>query len=144
MLKIVSGAVLDTANAHPNKVPDKKFARGVAKRAVGKISAQWAELLATETPVVSSSGKSHRAPRERDGEGRSQTTKAAPFSRMCQRLGKMVKPLRLSGDTEVAEAAIAAIKALAPLVRRERGKSADTPAGSGNGKMITPTRSSAA
>jgi hypothetical protein len=46
MLRIVAGAVIDAANAHPNAKPDKRFARSVSKRAVGTLSAQWTEVLA--------------------------------------------------------------------------------------------------
>ncbi len=132
MLKIVSGAVLDAANAHPEKKPDKIFARSVAKRAVGTISAQWVELLAADTTVDLSSGRwrsqSSKACRHRrslgtSGEkGRPQFTKAAPFAALCKRLGRMIMPARMSGDDEGAKAILAAIKALAPMVRRERGK----------------------
>ena len=131
MLRIVSGAVLDAANAHPHKVPDKSFARSVAKRAVGTISSQWAELLAAETkvdplsgkrPVSLSPGRNHRSPATSDGGGRPQFVKADPFAKLCHRLGKMITPLRLSGDTEAVDAIREAIKAIAPLVRREQGK----------------------
>ena len=50
MLRIISGAVLNTADAHPGKYNiDAKFARGAAKRAVGTLSASWADLLAAES-----------------------------------------------------------------------------------------------
>lgn len=52
MLKIVSGAVLNTAHAHGASI-DRKFARGVAKRAVGTLSANWADMLAARATAPS-------------------------------------------------------------------------------------------
>jgi hypothetical protein len=48
LLKIISGAVIDAANGHPGAKPDRKFARSVAKRAVGTISAYEPRLLASD------------------------------------------------------------------------------------------------
>ena len=45
MLRIVSGAVLNAAHHHPGHPVDRKFARGVAKRAVGVLTVQWPEVL---------------------------------------------------------------------------------------------------
>src|SRR6185437_4082726 len=47
VLRIISGAVLNTNDAHPGKYKvDANFARGVAKRAVGTLSSQWPGVLA--------------------------------------------------------------------------------------------------
>ena len=129
MLRIVTGAVLNTAHAHPNKLPDERFARGVAKRAVGTISSQWADLLATgdvppsgKAPITCRNRRSRRKATNGDGGG-SDSVAGRPISKFCANLGKMVKPFRMAGDTEAANAVIAAISALAPLARREQGKS---------------------
>lgn len=45
-LRIVAGAVLNARDAHPHIVVDRKFARSVAKRAIGTMSSQWGDLLA--------------------------------------------------------------------------------------------------
>jgi hypothetical protein len=47
MLRIVAGAVRNAADAHEVKLP-RNFARSVAKRAVGTLSAQMLNTLATE------------------------------------------------------------------------------------------------
>ena len=45
MLRAIAGAVLNTCDHH--KLPrDTYFARGVAKRAVGTLTAQWPDVLA--------------------------------------------------------------------------------------------------
>lgn len=48
ILKIIEGAVLNTADAHSQK-RDNSLARSIAKRAAGTISSQWVELLAANT-----------------------------------------------------------------------------------------------
>lgn len=49
MLRIVEGAVLNTVHAHPEPREDlARFARGVAKRAVGTLTAQLPEVLALD------------------------------------------------------------------------------------------------
>jgi hypothetical protein len=50
MLKIISGAVMNAAHAHPEYNINAQFARSVAKRAVGTLSAQMVETLAAGTP----------------------------------------------------------------------------------------------
>lgn len=51
LLKIIEGAVLNTADAH--QLPrDNKLARSIAKRATGTISSQWKELLAVSAVVA--------------------------------------------------------------------------------------------
>lgn len=57
MLKIVAGAVMNAAHAHPGRQIDERFARSVSKRAVGTISAQWVELLAAPSAAPSGAGR---------------------------------------------------------------------------------------
>jgi hypothetical protein len=45
-LRIVAGAVLNARDMHPGHPVDRKFARGVAKRAIGTLSSQWGDVLA--------------------------------------------------------------------------------------------------
>lgn len=45
MLRAIAGAVRNTASAHSVALTDR-FARGVAKRAVGTLTAQWPDVLA--------------------------------------------------------------------------------------------------
>jgi hypothetical protein len=45
MLRAIAGAVMNTCDHH-NMPRDSYFARGVAKRAVGTLTAQWPEVLA--------------------------------------------------------------------------------------------------
>lgn len=47
MLRAISGAVKNTAHAHSVQLP-KNFEHGVAKRAVGTLTAQWPDVLAAD------------------------------------------------------------------------------------------------
>src|SRR5690348_5579707 len=47
MLRAIAGAVLNTCDHH-RMTRDARFARGVAKRAVGTLTAQWPEVLAAK------------------------------------------------------------------------------------------------
>lgn len=47
MLRAISGAVKNTAHAHSVQLP-KNFEHGVAKRAVGTLTAQWPDVLAAK------------------------------------------------------------------------------------------------
>jgi hypothetical protein len=46
ILRVVAGAVKNALDAHPKAKIDRKFARSVAKRAAGTLTAQWPEVLA--------------------------------------------------------------------------------------------------
>lgn len=48
LYKVIAGAVINTVHAHPKWKIDKRFARSIAKRAAGTLSAQWPEVLAVE------------------------------------------------------------------------------------------------
>ena len=53
ILRIVEGAVLNTADAHGN-TRDVWLARSIAKRAAGTLSAQWPEVLAANSRLPAS------------------------------------------------------------------------------------------
>lgn len=48
MLRAIAGAVRNAAHAHKLEMP-KSFARSVAKRATGTLTAQWPDVLAAKT-----------------------------------------------------------------------------------------------
>jgi hypothetical protein len=129
MLRIVSGAVLNAAHAHPEVVVDKRFARSVSKRAVGTLSAQFADVLATSGTAASDNVRGQVVTPRRSSPtpvhrrwGEAHFIEPRPFSSFCQRLGQKISPMRASGDVEGVEAIRAAIHALAPLARRETSK----------------------
>jgi hypothetical protein len=50
ILRIVEGAVKNTADAHPTLQLTPRIARSIAKRAAGTLSAQWPNVLAAQMP----------------------------------------------------------------------------------------------
>lgn len=52
LLKIIEGAVKNTVDAHPQwkENSPERFARSVAKRAAGTITAQWPEIVGVSPP----------------------------------------------------------------------------------------------
>jgi hypothetical protein len=46
MLKMIEGAVKNAMDAHPDWSIDRRFAKSIAKRSAGTLSAQWPEVLA--------------------------------------------------------------------------------------------------
>jgi hypothetical protein len=62
MLRIVAGAVINAHHAHAiHDISIERFARSVAKRAVGTLSAQMLEVLAGSTTPVTEGGATVRS-----------------------------------------------------------------------------------
>lgn len=59
ILRIVEGAVKNTADHHPEMQYSPRMARSIAKRAAGTLSAQLAETLAGPTGLVRQPGAGH-------------------------------------------------------------------------------------
>jgi hypothetical protein len=57
ILRIVEGAVRNALDAHPDVAFPDNFARSVAKRAAGTLTAQWRVVLAAHTPSDDGSEK---------------------------------------------------------------------------------------
>lgn len=117
LLRIVSGAVLNAAHAHPDQLPDRRFAQSVAKRCVGTLTAAMPMLVSGVAPKVTTIVFRKRR-RKRD--------KATPgsFSDICRQLGERIMSARLAGDLEMETALRQAVTALAPLARRDKAKAA--------------------
>lgn len=138
MLTIVSGAVLNAAHAHPGHAVDKRFARSVAKRAVGTLSAQWQEVLAASgTPsgaersgVASFRNGSHtgkaRGGRHTQGSAGPRFHKA-----IVQEVSRLIRPAKEAGQTERAGALIDVMRIIDRIVKRAASASVDTSAGEG-------------
>lgn len=52
-LRIVAGAVMNAAHAHPQYGIDEKIARSIAKRAVGTLTAEWPVLALVDERLAS-------------------------------------------------------------------------------------------
>jgi hypothetical protein len=66
MLRAIAGAVLNAAHAHQIEMP-KTFARSVAKRATGTLTAQWPEVLAATASRRQDSSRDRLTSRELRG-----------------------------------------------------------------------------
>ncbi len=129
MLKIVAGAVLNAAHFHPGKPVDKKFARSVAKRAVGTISSQWAGLLAAPNKASSGAARGtpdHTARRRRAylmalckrGPARGYD-RWPPLAIAVKNISRKIRPAREAGDHARADAYVECLKIIAKAAKQE-------------------------
>jgi hypothetical protein len=135
LLRIISGAVLNTNDAHPGKYKiDARFARGVAKRAVGTLTAQ-AGGLAVEIgrPSHMAAGECSNPSKaegtivnpdgERSAHFSSRTSRRAGdslhslalFKRSEESLARLVRHAKLSERHERAAALIDALTVMGRL-----------------------------
>ena len=93
VLRIVEGAIKNACDAHPHQHVDRKFARSIAKRAAGTISAQWPELLSAKmltdramAQLGKNSPASSNPPKARKGDRLSSLSRS-PLKLVHKRLG---------------------------------------------------------
>jgi len=124
ILRAVEGAVKNAADAHSCDTLPRNFARSVAKRAAGTLTAQWPDVLAARLD-----GQSGRAdaktcliarPRgayllERVGRGSSLTTGRSPLPVLWKVLAAQIRPLKESGQLEKAAAFVEVLKMIAAM-----------------------------
>lgn len=120
MLKIISGAVMNAAHAHRMASIDERFARSASKRAVGTISAQWRELLAT--PQASSRAdvrdcnRVHNEAKHIKPRGGRRAGGADPrISRVIREVSRLIRPARDAGHQERAAALVEVMKIIAKI-----------------------------
>lgn len=125
IMRAVSGAVKNAADAHPDWEIDRRFAGSIAKRAAGTLTAGWPDVLAARDV---SSGKGGvlavretrpvvllRAPKARRG-GR----QLAPLNRLHDYLGYLAGKAGREGNAERCEALRDALRAVAKVRKGER------------------------
>jgi hypothetical protein len=130
MLRVIEGAVMNAAHAHREFKVTRTFAKSVAKRATGTLTAQWPEVLAATTP----SGKAVREyckdtrrrrkaqPAKPNGRG----AVAAPTSRallrkLHARVSKMISEPKRAGNTERMNGLIDVCRLLSRLIEEMEG-----------------------
>jgi hypothetical protein len=121
VLRIVEGAVKSAADAHPRYRVDARFARSVAKRAAGTLTAQWPDVLAasrmssdradavnsgTAQPPIAQDAK-------RPGRGGLSSVQPSPLRLLRVRLGLMAGWARKAGHLQRANAFADALRTLA-------------------------------
>ena len=149
VLRIIEGAVLNTADAHKLE-RDKQLARSIAKRATGTLTAQWPEVLAANSRPPKSGtatdGKCRacerrmhtakwRARHERtttsygaradkyqtaaQGWGPSQFNRRLPLLELWHRLKREMRAVKRSGNQAKIDAHIHLLKMIDKLHRQE-------------------------
>lgn len=129
LMRIVRGAVKNTADAHPGWNINPEIATSIAKRAAGTLRAQWLEVLAARSvPSDEADGLSaiqgHRPPGGRTGcQGRPGrraarlTHRRSPLPLLWQRISARIKPAKIAGRTDRVETLIEVCKLIAELQR---------------------------
>jgi hypothetical protein len=123
MLRIVEGAVKNALDAHPRASVPHNFARSVAKRATGTLSAQLPEVLAAKKPSSRDRAQLTK-PRSRVGSPAKPIERAAPhvwearpagFRELHKRLGLMAGWARKAGHDGRAAAFADALRVVASV-----------------------------
>lgn len=110
MLRIVSGAVLNAAHHHPGQEINARFARSVAKRAVGTLTARWPDVLAARCGASSDGRLSQpclggvqrggllvRTSRKGSGDS---GTRRSPYRKMWTEIAAQLYYIKRSGNTD--------------------------------------------
>lgn len=121
ILRIIEGAVKNACDAHPNQKFSERFARSIAKRAAGTISAQWPELLAAQMPSKRGGSKPVKDapvsahPLRQAQRGAAQRSSRSPFKLIYTRLGSMAGWARKAGHDGRAAAFADALRVIASV-----------------------------
>lgn len=144
LLRIIEGAVFNTADAHGQK-RDMKLARSIAKRAAGTLSSRWERVLAAEhsppsrgeraTKAAHSLGRSLTCPKGREptignnggiataryGKTRrmsSHKSRRHPLQILIARISKNMRLVRATGDKSKIDAYIDILRMIDDLKRK--------------------------
>lgn len=122
ILRIVAGAVKNAGDAHPELKITPRFARSVAKRAAGTLSAQWPEVLAAKALPVGADAENCRTARPSGSKcmkaakrGPTQRPSRSPLRLAHNRLGAMAAFARKAGHSARAAAFADALRVLANI-----------------------------
>jgi ribosomal protein L29 len=132
ILRIIEGAIKNACDSHGLEF-DPYFARSVAKRAAGTLSAEMSAVLAAKPSeklgVATNLVSSRRAARTwssaspvrgsklvmGQSSGRSQNTKVAPLRQLEKHLFSQMRAVKDSGNVEKANAFIEILRKIAEL-----------------------------
>ncbi len=120
ILRIVEGAVKNTTDAHPDIKISPRHRRSIAKRAAGTLTACWPDVLAaglqsSESGAVSLTSKPRRQSSERAKAIERevpQHSKRFPLRRLIAEIARPIRDLKLSGQTERADAMIDVLRTI--------------------------------
>lgn len=125
IIRAVEGAVRNATHAHPRYDIPESFARSVAKRAAGTLTAQWPEVLAARLEASSGKGGSQTAegrPRRvqatlRSGRGSPHLLRRSPLPALWKAIAAQIRPLKEAGEHDKAAAFVEVLKMIAALQR---------------------------
>lgn len=122
VLRIVAGAVKNAADGHPEIVIPHNFARSVAKRAAGTLTAQWPDVLAAGAAPLSDRREvsPRKATRRRCALHRLKGVEGAadvgtsrrqpPYQALLTRIGRMIAAAERAGNESQRQALIEIVK----------------------------------
>jgi hypothetical protein len=121
VMRMVRGAVLNAAHAHPDW-DATRLARSIAKRAAGTLTAQWRDVLASpeRAPSDRASRQAYHGSRLRDwsvsdGCGAAQRTRRAALRSLRNTVGALAGGARRAGQTERYAALVEVLRLIAAL-----------------------------
>jgi hypothetical protein len=123
---MIEGAVRNAAHAHPEVRVPERFARSVAKRAAGTLTANWPDVLAAPRAVAELSDMSgsqvgiasaNRFYCRKPARGAASPTEGrAPLRFLHGRIGRMAGDARRSGDIARHAALVDVLRIVAELM----------------------------
>jgi hypothetical protein len=130
ILKIVEGACINARDAHPNVQINRRFARSVAKRAAGTLTAQWPDVLAAGALQPSDGAEANPSGADRRGVSHltrhavtaqlvKRTKASASYERrrslrfLHRRIGYLCGQAKRSGDASAHAAFVTALRLIA-------------------------------
>lgn len=121
ILRAVEGAVKNAADAHPEMLLTPRFARSVAKRAAGTLTAQWPDVLAAqsersvsaaETPAGSGGARTSQVLRGSKRGSQKLYSLRSPLRGLWKQFSIEVGEAKKAGQTERAETLIHVLKSI--------------------------------
>lgn len=118
ILRAVEGAVKNVSHCHPEWKIRPNFARSIAKRAAGTLTAQWPEVLAAHSSSSDRGGMSpgannrpqHTHIIKCSERGASQVQRRSPLVRLWKEISAQIGDIKRSGNSEREKAFIDILK----------------------------------
>jgi hypothetical protein len=120
MLRIIAGSTLNAAHAHGMDI-SLRFARSIAKRATGTLTAQWPEVLAAkhrprqkslDVSLTSSKLRGSNRSKEPSKGGRPSYVRRPPVARAWKEVSARMWCVKNGGSTAECEAYVRALQLL--------------------------------
>lgn len=117
LFRMIEGACVNAAHAHPQWEIDRRFAPSIAKRAAGTIVAGWPDVLAASAVSMAGADTLLTEPAACGCQGTnthkwgaSHCQRRAPLPLLFQQIGKLAQTANRSGQTERHQALVDALR----------------------------------